>query len=881
MNRETLGPEEAQREITHNTRRFLDGRLSDPSVLVWAARLGPERMAEREAVRSALSFPHRGLAEPFRTGWRHVLESWSSIADPDFSAAEISHGIEAGADPGLFLAEIVDLVTPRLTIDASGLFMARRTGPPTTVGDLFYSQLSSHGLYRLDRLGLGALRDADLLAELVDRLEGALVQSLHRARRLSEAALRSANRVGRVFVLPARAEEEDAERDPDLYRSGFAPLARLFSEVLDRLVDIDVAAALTRADRLALLPWPLARRLWAAAARRPDFIDGEAVGRWLASQDDEAFWSIGQFPEVGELRAVRFGDFDTAQQARIEARLLKRPQAKLFGAKLDKTVRERLRDEAAGTELRRIQAAGHSLSPAARAWLDKLPASAAMSSPREDLYGSDRYIPDAPTPIYALVDGAALIERLDKDLKGRLYVEGRPAMDYVFVNSDAVFEQLSALPEPHRFPRVWAALASAAREEWIGAEPEGVEAIKRLPRAQAMLEALHAQPVGALDQAIDGVSYWIDGVAKALGRDQRFRELWRRLWPAAVQATNGRAAEDKAEERSVPLGEDDHLETQALNSPAGRMISAFFTLLPNLKVTSSPFDDPDLRRMRQDLVDAKGVARLQGLYRLLTALGYMRQAEPDWADEHLIGPLRAGDGNDLRLWEAISQIGLLPLETMTAIGPDMARVVQGSSLSETVRAGLAERLVLSVLGALHRVKAEPVSLTEVVQMLRLGGDTVRTACASAMARFMEAETVDRPHRYERSVKVLLTRAWPLDRAARSPMLSKRLARIPATTGAAFSACVDDVRGLLVPFKAWSLREYGLYAKGETSEPRLAYPNTRADAIALVTLLDRTIGEQEGAIAPREMDLALQAAVAKAPKLANDSAYRRLLSLARR
>lgn len=881
MSRETPGPEEAQREITYNTRRFLDDRLSDPSVLAWAARLGPERTAEREAVRSAVSFPHRDLAEPFRTGWLHVLESWSSSADPDFRAAEISHGIEAGADPGLFLAEIVDLVTPRLTIDASALFMARRTGPPTTANDIFYSQLSSHGLYRLDQLGLGALREAHLLAELVDRLEGALIQSLHRARRLSEATLRSANRVGRVFVLPAGAVEDDEERDPDLYRSGFAPLARLFSEALDRLAEADVGAARSRADRLALLPWPLTRRLWAAAARRSNFIDGETVGQWLASQDDEAFWSIGQFPEVAELRAVRFGDFDTALQAQIEARLLKRPLARLFGTKFDKTVRERLRDEAASTELRRIQAAGHRLSAAARDWLARLPASAAMSSPSQDLYESDRYVPDAPTPIYALVDGAALIERLDKDLKGRLYVEGRPAMDYVFANSDKVFEQLSAMPEPHRFPRVWAALASAARDAWIGVEPGSVDAAKRLPRAQAMLEALHAQPAGALDQAIDGVSYWIDGVAAALGHDQRFRELWRRLWPAAIQETNGRAVEDEEERRSVSLGEDKRLESQALNSSAGRMISAFFTLLPNLKETPSPFDDRDLRRMRQDLVDATGVARLQGLYRLLTALGYMRQAEQDWADEHLIAPLRAGDGDDLRLWEAISRIGLLPLKTMATIGPNMARVVQGSSLSETVRAGLAERLVLSVLGALNRGEPEPVSLAEVAQMLRLGGDTVRTACARAMARFMEAESVDRPARYERSVKVLLTGAWPLDRAARSPMLSKGLARLPATTGAAFSACVDDVRGLLVPFKAWSLREYGLYAKGETGEPRLAHPNTRAEAIALVTLLDRTIGEQEGAIAPRELDLALQAAVVKAPRLANDSAYRRLLSLARR
>ena len=50
---------------------------------------------------------------------------------------------------------------------------------------------------------------------------------------------------------------------------------------------------------------------------------------------------------------------------------------------------------------------------------------------------------------------------------------------------------------------------------------------------------------------------------------------------------------------------------------------------------------------------------------------------------------------------------------------------------------------------------------------------------------------------------------------------------------------------------------------------------------MLTLLDRTIGEEEGAIVPHDLDVALVALAAQWPEATRDRRYQRLAALARR
>ena len=91
--------------------------------------------------------------------------------------------------------------------------------------------------------------------------------------------------------------------------------------------------------------------------------------------------------------------------------------------------------------------------------------------------------------------------------------------------------------------------------------------------------------------------------------------------------------------------------------------------------------------------------------------------------------------------------------------------------------------------------------------------------------------------------------------------------------------VETIERFLTPFDCWSLWDYGLYDRG-TEDRELIDLTEPAEARALLTLLDLTIGSEEGAIVPRELDRALGKISLIEPKLAQDQRYLRLNSYVR-
>jgi hypothetical protein len=74
--------------------------------------------------------------------------------------------------------------------------------------------------------------------------------------------------------------------------------------------------------------------------------------------------------------------------------------------------------------------------------------------------------------------------------------------------------------------------------------------------------------------------------------------------------------------------------------------------------------------------------------------------------------------------------------------------------------------------------------------------------------------------------------------------------------------------------------YGLYGNdGETQ--KLAIINDEPKALALLKLLDLTVGTSEGAIIPYRLSDALEQIRSITPKAASSPAYRRLATAARR
>lgn len=72
----------------------------------------------------------------------------------------------------------------------------------------------------------------------------------------------------------------------------------------------------------------------------------------------------------------------------------------------------------------------------------------------------------------------------------------------------------------------------------------------------------------------------------------------------------------------------------------------------------------------------------------------------------------------------------------------------------------------------------------------------------------------------------------------------------------FAEAVGVIERFLVPFECWSLLDFGLYGNDDSEKTRLAMIDTPAKARALLTLLDRSVGQAEGAVVPYDLGQAL-------------------------
>lgn len=86
---------------------------------------------------------------------------------------------------------------------------------------------------------------------------------------------------------------------------------------------------------------------------------------------------------------------------------------------------------------------------------------------------------------------------------------------------------------------------------------------------------------------------------------------------------------------------------------------------------------------------------------------------------------------------------------------------------------------------------------------------------------------------------------------------------------------------LMPATAADLGVSDRFDTTENLRGGAAYPTSSEEAQALLRLLDLTIGAEEGAIYPRELDVALQAIAAHSKPATRTAEFARLTALTRR
>lgn len=883
---------------------FLEGRLEEKETIEWALSLGPDDILKRRAILHLLDTPEGiNLREPWRSAWRLIEEFWDAPA-PGFygrlSIYNVQDRLRSGEWSGALVSAMVDLVAPRLSIEAYGKWQLQfRKFPkrPKKFHDLFQARLTSGKIVDSAFLELQEVTEGEFLVSLANALDAAIIRGLDIARRIGWRELYLF--LNRVYYVSEseRGEERD---EPDKHREGIAPSVKLLHAVVARLVDIDYSAALDFISRWKRKDSPIHLRLWAAMSRDPRITTAAEVGDFILHLDYKVFWDVQHHPEIAELRARRFSELDDATQRAIIRRIRKGPPRNSWPKNAEADQIEEARLYWVLRELKRIEVAGATLPPRDKSWLEsnivRFSELAEMNRIDEGFLESPQVQDVLTKKTDHSIDSLEGIDRL-RALEQKLSAPRRgwdddpagQAWNWLREegNSVRILRDMESSPDGGaKFPQVWESFGWAHSPS----EDQGQETHAR--EAGRVLDLLAKLPNETLSEAIGGISHWFSCWKKYVVTMPNWSAVWLRAWPLAVETTNAVQPPNEEPNLNVVMqpGSDGPHDLDTLNSPAGKLVGVFLAACPKLEENPRPFDNPsDLEKVRNHVINASGRSGLIAKHRMIESLGYFLYADQEWTEEHLICPLRSDGTGALALWRAVGHRTQFT-DVLKIIGNDMVDRTTDSQLGRETRGSLAFSLVIESLHALRERREPAVKQDRIQQMIRSLDDEVRAECVEAITRFVSklSESSEREpnppspeHLFRSAVKPFLRDVWPQEIYLTSRGISNRLSRLPAIARGEFAEAVRAIERFLVPFECWSMLDYGLYSGDSDRTPKLSMIDDKAKAEALLRLLDRTIEKAENAVIPHNLGDALEQVRKVAPNLARTPRYRHLETAARR
>jgi hypothetical protein len=882
---------------------FLTDRLAEQDTIDWALELKPQQRIERIAISYLLNSPRAiSLAEPWATAWRLIEESWFvDIANEDDDSAiyRIQQRLRTGDRSGSVISALVCIVAPRLKVESiksNSWQPNKKKERPRTYKHLLWASLTSSNLIDLDVLELSDITDVEFLKSLASSLESAINHGLNIGRRLQLESWK----LGDI----ARIEHTNtaAINDPDSHNRGIAPAVRLLYAVVERIADFEPTVTQLFIQRWRLETSPVYVRLWAAISRNRQLTSAKEVYWFLVNLDDQQFWEVREFPEIAELRAKRFCDLDPAAQNVIAERLKKSPPRSHWSRKANAQRVKQYRLSLAIQELRKVDPDSSILPSDIRDWMNiqiesfpELVVKKASEASPEDSIGE--LVSPALDNKYDVLEGNARLHELENALsKTRDGWDEFPAESAIawLRQPGKVALLLSDLEATNNggdeFPLIWNRYGRMEQKQPGNTDSTESESQKIGERVLALLNQLSDK---TLTTAIYGVSHWLASWNKLVVTSTMGLSVWLRAWPIAVAATNATFKKEVDADLSVTIqrdsGDQESMNLDTLNPPTGKLVGVFLAALPSLDHVENPFADGTIaQQMRDAVFTAKGQSLLIVLHRLIEELPYFLRADRNWTEEHLIKPLQYADGASLILWRAVALHARFK-NVLEIIGHGMAEKATDRRLEIKVRKSLTFSIIIESLHAFLEPRSPAIPNAHITQMLRKIDDEVRVSAAEAIAKFVRQLSVAQREQsvpppsaaelFRCAAQPFLRAVWPQERSLSTSGVSKALAKLPAISDEAFSEAVCAIERFLVPFKVWTIYDYGLGNRGSATK-KLDTINSEEKASGLLRLLDLTIDNAEGAVIPRDLTDALDQIRMIAPDLEIDPAFRRLSTAAR-
>ncbi|KRG79140.1 hypothetical protein ABB30_01680 [Stenotrophomonas ginsengisoli] len=884
---------------------FLHGRLSERPIIEWALRSKPHEIVKRVAVLQSLEFlDAKQLKEPWRSAWRLIEESWDQELPQSsgIDAYRVQRRIAAGERSGSLISAIIALVQPRLEVDArSERPKAVTSKRPRRVEDLFHASLSSQKLADLDIYRLDSIDEVDFLTSLGIAIEGAVNYGIALGRRLGWEGDHKFWRIGQLHYVGYQVRNEDGYNwDVDKFHDGIAPSVKLLDAVVKRIGALDPGQARAFVSRWKQMSTPIHLRLWASLSQVGELTSADELTEALPALEDRPFWDIHAFPEIAELRALRFDDVAEKARNRMVARIKRGPPRTFWPRGTDRVRVKGAQQYWAARELRRIEVAGSRLPASAASWLagllDEFQELRNMNSIQFGFLtsGTARWVKPEPDDRFNDLVGEALLRALEGALASASSSwsddPAERASDWIRSgdNASLILSELEAARDGGaEFPNTW------DRFGWSHNPPnrdnEGAPEHRRTgDRVLALLELL---PAATVEPAIQGITHWISSWERVVTQSPTLLAVWIKLWPIAVAATNETTDETDTIDLNQIVGsspEEEPSDLDTLNTATGRLVGVFLASCPTIQGDENPFErNEPLRVMRDSIIAADGKSGLIGRHRLIEELPYFLKADEEWAKRNLVAPLAENDAESLALWRAIARRTQFT-KVLEVIGHQFADRATDRRLGRETRSSLLSSLVLESLHAFREGRDPVIANAKVQQTLRAADDEVRANAAQTVQRFLSWMSTDptvRPRQsadeiFRLAIAPFLENVWPQERSLATRGVSAAFADLPAAAGRAFSEAVDAVERFLVPFDCWSMSDFGLGGDVDGT-PRLAFISTPEIAAALLRLLNISIGTAEGSVVPMDLAEALDQIRSAAGRLVQDSAFRRLETVARR
>ena len=890
---------------------FLKDRLSNPETVEWALAALSQDAVKRIAILELLAGQEGSrLKEPFLTVWRLIEESWASMEQAGFPTIDIyrvQERLKAGDRSGGVIEMINRLVAPRLKVESrapNGSLLAKKKNL-RRVEELLHARLTSPGLVDIEVLRIDSLNEAKFLSQLINALDASAQKGMDIAKRIGWDGETKLWRLGFLYRVEYTEKKSTSgiDRDEDERHVGIGPVVKLLYIVVKRLAELDPPAATRVVQQWKLMPDPIHLRLWAALSKAGSISSATEVGEKLLSLTDGPFWNFTEYPEVAELRALRFCDFAAEMQVEIAARIRKGPPKRLASKNVPPDQIAALRLHKSLLELRRIEVAKGQLPTAAQNWvasnIKQFPDLVAMDSVDHHFRKSGVAYWYRAEPDIQLdhLSGQTRLRTLESSLGStRGGWDDDPAERAnewirLSANAEKLLSDFESIPNQiSDFPRVWNAFGwnhgTGMRGTAIAISSKSLKQGRRVISLLLTLEKESAL------QAIEGISHWLSEWRSMVAKSRQLLKIWTHYWPLAVEATN--AMTEDSEEVDLNLvvtsNEEEPSDLDTLNTPAGRLVDVFLAacFAPSTPSAKPSSVSPTVKQMRSSLVEATGRSGLIAKHRLIEWLTYFLQADQLWTEKHLIAPLGENDSAAIALWRAIAR-RLQFKDTLKIIGSQLAGRVTDLRLGRESRKSLLSSLVVEALYALLEKREPSVPFPSIQQAIRSVEDEIRAEGARVLDRYVtDLSSNPEPGKSPRTMEMLFHEAvmpflgtvWPQEQSLVTPGSSAALARLPASVGDAFAEAVEAVERFLVPFNCWSLHDYGFYDRGDLT-PAFPVGHPSKDAAALIRLLDATIASTEGAVIPVDLVQALDHVEATAPELVPAPAFRRLATLARR